>query len=101
MSNFLKRATSLSNNLFTMKSFRSTPRSANRSAKQRNSSASFVMMQVQEMVVRGQVRCVDGVSRALKIESICLHSDTPGAVEMAQLISRGLKELNVEVRPCS
>ena len=66
-----------------------------------HTNPSFVMMQVQEMVVRGQVRCVDGVSRALKVESICLHSDTPGAVEMAQLISRGLKELNVEVRPCS
>ena len=66
-----------------------------------HTNPSFVMMQVQEMVVRGQVRCVDGVSRALKIDSICLHSDTPRAVEMAQLISRSLKELNVEVRPCS
>ena len=66
-----------------------------------HTNPSFVMMQVQEMVVRGQIRCVDGVSRALKIDSICLHSDTPGAVEMAQFISRSLKELNVEVCPCS
>ncbi len=65
------------------------------------SDPSIVMAQVQEMVLHGQVRCVDGISRSLKVQSICLHSDTPGAVEMAELIARSLKELNIEVRPCS
>jgi UPF0271 protein len=65
------------------------------------SDPSLVLAQVQEMVLHGQVRCVDGISRSLKVQSICLHSDTPGAVEMAQLIARSLKELDIEVRPCS
>jgi UPF0271 protein len=65
------------------------------------SDPSLVLAQVQEMVLHGQVRCVDGISRSLKVQSICLHSDTPGAVEMAELIARSLKELDVEVRPCS
>ncbi len=65
------------------------------------SDPSLVLAQVLEMVLRGQVRCVDGISRSLKVQSICLHSDTPGAVEMAKLIARSMKELDVEVRPCS
>lgn len=65
------------------------------------SDPSLVLAQVQEMVLHGQVRCVDGISRSLKVQSICLHSDTPGAVEMAELIARSLKELEIEVRPCS
>jgi UPF0271 protein len=65
------------------------------------SDPSLVLAQVQEMVLHGQVRCVDGISRSLKVQSICLHSDTPGAVEMAELIARSLKELDIEVRPCS
>lgn len=64
------------------------------------SDPSIVLAQVQEMVLHGQIRCVDGISRSLKVQSICLHSDTPGAVEMAELIARSLKELDIEVRPC-
>ncbi len=65
------------------------------------SDPSLVLAQVQEMVLHGQVRCVDGISRSLKVQSICLHSDTSGAVEMAELIARSLKELDIEVCPCS
>ena len=65
------------------------------------SDPSLVLAQVQEMVLHGQVRCVDGISRSLKVQSICLHSDTPGAVEMAELIAHTLKELDIEVCPCS
>ena len=65
------------------------------------SDPSLVMAQVKEMILQGQVRCVDGISRSLKVQSICLHSDTPGAVEMAELIARSLKELDIEVCPCS
>ena len=65
------------------------------------SDPSLVLAQVQEMVLHGQVRCVDGISRSLKVQSICLHSDTPGAVEMAELIALRLKQLDIEVCPCS
>ena len=42
----------------------------------------------------------DGVYRGLDVDTICLHSDTPNSVELAQLMVAKLSEWNVEVCPC-
>lgn len=42
---------------------------------------------------------VAGGSLTLKPDSICVHGDTPGAVDIARAVSRALTEAGVEVRP--
>lgn len=56
--------------------------------------------QLKDLVLEGRVLCTDGVYRRLEVDTICLHSDTPGAVEFAQAIAARLREWEVEVRPC-
>jgi len=47
-----------------------------------------------------KVLCTDGVYRKLDVDTVCLHSDPPDAVELAQLMAAKLREWDVEVRPC-
>ena len=56
--------------------------------------------QLRDLVLHGRVLCTDGVYRRLEVDTMCLHSDTPGAVEFAQAIAARLREWEVEVRPC-
>ncbi len=44
-----------------------------------------------------QVQLYSGKLAPVHIESICLHSDTPGAVELSKKIYQSLKEKNVEI----
>ncbi|MEU4420648.1 5-oxoprolinase subunit PxpA [Actinoplanes sp. NPDC024001] len=59
--------------------------------------------QVVERVVRmaadGSVTAVDGSEVACPVRSICLHGDTPGAVELARSVRDGLHAAGLEVRP--
>jgi UPF0271 protein len=50
-------------------------------------------------VTEGKVTTVNGKDIDIPSESICIHSDTPGAVELADAIFRKLKENDIEVRP--
>ena len=56
--------------------------------------------QFKDLVLNRRVLCTDGVYRGLDVDTICLHSDTPDSVELAQLMAAKLCEWNVEVRPC-
>lgn len=56
--------------------------------------------QFKDLVLNKEVLCTDGVYRGLDVDTICLHSDTPNSVELAQLMAAKLNEWNVEVRPC-
>jgi len=56
--------------------------------------------QFKDLVLNRKVLCTDGVYRGLDVDTICLHSDTPDSVELAQLMAAKLYEWNVEVRPC-
>lgn len=45
----------------------------------------------------GQVRTADGVLHPVEVASICLHSDTPGAVALAKLIHEHLEHKHVHI----
>jgi len=49
------------------------------------------------MATRGQVTAIGGQEVAVQPESICLHGDTPGAVELARSVRRGLEEAGVRL----
>jgi UPF0271 protein len=59
--------------------------------------------QVAERVLRGitegKVETVSGSDIDISADSICVHSDTPGAAKMAEAIVRKLGENGVEIRP--
>jgi 5-oxoprolinase (ATP-hydrolysing) subunit A len=49
------------------------------------------------MVTHGQVAAIDGSPVAVKIDTLCVHGDTPGAVTMARLIRERLIAAGVNV----
>lgn len=53
--------------------------------------------QVKHLALDQQVQTISGLIKPLKAESICLHSDTPGAVELAKEIHDFLVANNVEI----
>jgi UPF0271 protein len=50
-------------------------------------------------VTEGRVKTVDGNDVEVGADSICVHSDTPGVVKVAEAIVRKLGENGVEIRP--
>jgi UPF0271 protein len=50
-------------------------------------------------VTQGRVRTVEGNEIEVAADSICVHSDTPGAARLAETIVRKLGESGIEVRP--
>jgi UPF0271 protein len=53
---------------------------------------------VLEMLAHGRIRAVDGEEISLSCQTICVHGDTPGAVEFARLLREQLQKSNIEVR---
>jgi 5-oxoprolinase (ATP-hydrolysing) subunit A len=51
------------------------------------------------MVRTGQLRASDGSDVAVSASSICVHGDSPAAVEMAVAVRRALTEAGIDVRP--
>ena len=51
------------------------------------------------LIVESRLTAVDGTELNLTIDSLCIHSDTPGAVAIAQAIRRRLDTAGVAVRP--
>jgi 5-oxoprolinase (ATP-hydrolysing) subunit A len=50
-------------------------------------------------ISRGAVTAADGASVSVRAESICCHGDTPGAVEIAAAVRRGLEDDGVAIGP--
>ncbi len=50
------------------------------------------------MLAEGRVRTVDGTDIPMAAETICLHGDTPGAVDFARTLRRRMKAAGVQVR---
>jgi 5-oxoprolinase (ATP-hydrolysing) subunit A len=50
-------------------------------------------------IVEGKVETVNGNDIDIPSDSVCVHSDTPGAVELAKAIVQKLGENDVEIRP--
>jgi UPF0271 protein len=51
------------------------------------------------MATRGRVLSADGREVTLRAESICVHGDTPGAVELARSVRHGLETAGVRIAP--
>jgi 5-oxoprolinase (ATP-hydrolysing) subunit A len=50
------------------------------------------------MLRESKVRSVDGVDVDVRAETICLHGDTPGAVDFARVLTSRLEKEGVSVR---
>ncbi|HUP40344.1 MAG TPA: 5-oxoprolinase subunit PxpA [Vicinamibacterales bacterium] len=50
------------------------------------------------MVRDGRVVARDGSSLSIKVDTICVHSDTPGAAELAVAVREGLERAGVELK---
>jgi len=51
------------------------------------------------MVREGTLTSIDGKPVNLKVDTICIHSDTPGATEIARAVNQALKAAGIEVVP--
>ena len=52
-----------------------------------------------QMVTQGRATAVTGEEIEVQADSLCIHGDTPGAVEMARVLRRELEAAAVEVVP--
>jgi UPF0271 protein len=50
------------------------------------------------MVREGKVIARDGSTISLKVDTICVHGDTPGAADLAAAVREGLQNAGIEVR---
>jgi UPF0271 protein len=53
------------------------------------------------MVQQGTVEASDGTEVAMRVASLCVHSDSPGAVEVARAVRTALEQAGVELRSLS
>lgn len=58
-----------------------------------------VTRRVVEMVSDGAVVSMSGKRIPTKIETICVHSDTPGAVEIGRSVRAGLERAGLQLKP--
>jgi 5-oxoprolinase (ATP-hydrolysing) subunit A len=50
------------------------------------------------MVTSGEVPAVDGTQVTISAESVCVHGDSPGAVQIAAAVRDQLKAAGVDIR---
>lgn len=60
-----------------------------------------VSARVRRLVQHGVITSVDGVPVPVQPDSLCVHSDTPGALAMAQAARSALESLGIAVEPFS
>jgi UPF0271 protein len=58
-----------------------------------------VVAQAVRLATRGEVVAQDGTVISVHADSLCIHGDTPGAVEMAAAVRKGLERAGVEIEP--
>lgn len=51
------------------------------------------------IAVRGEVTAIDGTLVPVPADSVCIHSDSPGAVEIASAVRKALEDAGVAVEP--
>jgi UPF0271 protein len=52
-----------------------------------------------DIATKGEVEAIDGSTVAVPAESVCIHSDSPGAVEIARAVRSALESAGVNVTP--
>jgi len=55
--------------------------------------------QAVSIATRGEILATDGTPVRIDARTLCLHSDTPGAVDSARAVAARLREAGVEIRP--
>jgi UPF0271 protein len=58
-----------------------------------------VAARAQQMAIEKTVTAISGETLSIPIETLCLHGDTSGAVELAKAISEKLKESTFQIAP--
>ena len=58
-----------------------------------------VAQRVASMIARGEVAAIDGSMITITVESICVHGDSPGAVQIAAAVRRRLIADGVDLKP--
>jgi UPF0271 protein len=58
-----------------------------------------VVIRAVRMVREGIVDAVDGTPVAIRIDTLCVHGDTPGAAELAAQLRLALEAAGIDVRP--
>lgn len=58
-----------------------------------------VAERVIRIVKEGKAQHIEGDFIDLEIDSICVHGDTPGAVQLAETVRRNLGEAGIMVLP--
>jgi UPF0271 protein len=58
-----------------------------------------VAARVVKLVTQGRVTALDGTEVTVEAESVCLHGDSPGAVEMARAVKDALAQAGVRLAP--
>jgi 5-oxoprolinase (ATP-hydrolysing) subunit A len=51
------------------------------------------------LVVDGTLIAIDGAALTLAVDSLCIHSDTPGAVAIARAVRQRFEQAGVAIRP--
>jgi UPF0271 protein len=59
----------------------------------------LVVSRAVRMVTEGVVTTIDGTDLPLKVETLCVHGDTPGAPDLARALRQGLESAGISVRP--
>jgi len=57
-----------------------------------------VVQQVLDMVLHKKVNTVDGGQKSIDIQTLCLHGDTPTALELAKAIVSHLKKNDIQIQ---
>ena len=60
-----------------------------------------IVARVEQLLSRGEITTIEGGTVSLKFDSIMLHGDSPGALEIAQTVYNTVKKMGVEIRPMS
>ena len=50
------------------------------------------------MVTSGKVTAVDGSHISISVESVCVHGDSPGALQIAAAVRDQLKAAGIELK---
>ena len=50
------------------------------------------------LISTGEIETIDGLTIHLPADTICIHSDTPGAVEIATTLTTALRDVGIEIR---
>ena len=59
--------------------------------------SALVADRVATMVASGHVTAIDGTQIAITVESVCVHGDSPGAVQIATAVRDQLKAAGADI----